>query len=491
MTKRALPGAAFVLLAVASIATPGAAGGFLTFVLGPDGVVYSWKADDTDLLPLPPSLAHLADHPVNDLAISEDSGKAVVLPVAARRAGTRRNRLEGSAVVISSPTTAAPPAILNQITFEGDGRRVAVSGDGRFAYVLAILALPDQAGGEVRARLYALDLEEGRVVASAHLDSPPGAVALEPAGTRLYLAYAGRIQTYTTNPLAQSWHYRSPGANRGLCFPPHGAVLYSVRRDRIALFDPEVIAGRKPEERQKLQDDATAVIPLPFAADSLLFSRDGKLAAASGSGDVVVFFEPRTGTIVTTRGDGAGSETSPEVRPFYFGQGPGDLVVAIFPEKRVRTITPPASLIEAAAKNLELSNKTKEIPYNQSSAPATSDTPKPDSAPPPAAMPQPSPIPAAAEPSEVLPILSGRLSGRIDAVRAIVIYGPGSIVREQARAVPDADGYWRIPLPAPGSYRIVPMGEGTRPVRSEPNFHTLDVRDRGVTGLDFRILGTS
>src|SRR5207245_11121827 len=99
----------------------------------PAGVVDPCKADDADLLPRPPPLARLADHPVNDLAISEDSGKAVVLPVASRRAGTHRNRLEGSAVVISSPTTAAPPAILNQITFEGDGRRVAVSGDGRFA----------------------------------------------------------------------------------------------------------------------------------------------------------------------------------------------------------------------------------------------------------------------------------------------------------------------------------------------------------------------
>jgi hypothetical protein len=96
-----------------------------------------------------------------------------------------------------------------------------------------------------------------------------------------------------------------------------------------------------------------------------------------------------------------------------------------------------------------------------------------------------------AEPSEAPPVLAGRLSGRIDAVRAIVIYGPGSIVREQGRAVPAADGSWTIPLPPRGSYRIVPMGEGTRPVRSEPNFHTLDVKDRGVTGLDFRILGAS
>ena len=71
------------------------------------------------------------------------------------------------------------------------------------------------------------------------------------------------------------------------------------------------------------------------------------------------------------------------------------------------------------------------------------------------------------------------------------MYGPGSIVREQARAAPDADGSWRIPLPAPGVYRIVPLGDGSRPVRSEPNFHTLDVKDRGMSGLDFRIIGTS
>src|SRR5207249_1876758 len=201
--------------------------------------------------------------------------------------------------------------------FEGDGRRLAVSRDGRFAYVLVILAGPDPAGGATRARLCALDLEEGRVLASAQLDRPPSAMTLDPAGTRLFLGYAGRIQTFTTHPLAQSWHYRSPGANRGLCFRPHGAVLYSARRDQIARFDPEIIAGRRPEERQRLQDDATAVFPLPFAADSLLFSRDGTLAATSGPGNVFAFFEPGTGTIVTTSVDGAGLESHQEVRPFY------------------------------------------------------------------------------------------------------------------------------------------------------------------------------
>src|SRR5437867_2809401 len=114
MTRHRLPGATLVLLAIVSIATPGAAGGFLTFVLGPDGVVYSWTAGHADISPLPASLARLAGHPVNDLAISEDGGRAVVLPVASPRSGTRHNRLEGSAVVISSPTIAAPPAILNE-----------------------------------------------------------------------------------------------------------------------------------------------------------------------------------------------------------------------------------------------------------------------------------------------------------------------------------------------------------------------------------------
>jgi len=35
---------------------------------------------------------------------------------------------------------------------------------------------------------------------------------------------------------------------------------------------------------------------------------------ASGSGDGLAFFDPRTGTVVTTRWDGAGSETSRELR---------------------------------------------------------------------------------------------------------------------------------------------------------------------------------
>jgi hypothetical protein len=485
MTRRALPAGAAVLMAVASMTPAGGAGRFLTFVLDPDGVVYTWTEGDAGLSPLPPSLAHLAARPVNDLAVSEDGRNAVVLPVASHATGTRRNRLEGSAVVISTPTTAAQPAILNEINFEGDGRKVAVSRDGRLAYVLVMAVGPGTTGGDARVRLTALDLDEGRVLATASLDRPPSAILLDPTGERLYLAYAGRIQTYTTHPLAQSWHYRSPGANRGLCFRPHGNALYSARLDEIALFDPDVIAARKPEERQKLQDDATLVIPLPFAADSLLFSRDGTLAVAFGRGNVLVFIEPGTGTIVTASVDVALGETGQEVRPFYFSQEPGNLIVATFPGRRIHRIPLPAIHPAVVAESRsQPSSIATPMPHEES-------PPTPTPTPLPTPTPTPSPTPSAVESSNTSPVLAGRLSGRIADVRVIVIYGPGSIIREQGHAVPDADGSWHIPLPAPGSYRIVPLGQGSRPVRCEPNFHTLDVRDQGMTGIDFKILGTN
>ena len=492
MTRRRLSAVIIVLLAAAAIVRTGGSGGFLTFVLGPDGVVYSWRAGDAGLSPLPPSLARLAGRPVNDLAMSENGRRVVILPATTARSGTRRTRLEGSAVVVSSPTTSAAPAILNEITFEGDGRRAAVSLDGRFAYVLAVLSGTGASAAEIRSRLLALDLEEGRVVGSAELDRPASAVTLDPAGTRVYLACAGRIQTYTTRPLAQSWHYRSPGANRGLCFRPRSDVLYSARLDQIALFDAALIAAREPEERQRLRDDATAVFAMPFAVDSLLFSPDGILAAAYGAGSDLAFLEPVKGAIVASSLDDAASRTQYEARPFHFGPGPGDLLVARFPEKIVRAIAPPSSLAPVVTPDVDgLSNGTTSISYDKSSAPATGAIPTPEATPILAATPAPQPTPADAAPSDRQRAISGRLTGRIDAVQAIVIYGPGSIVREQARAVASADGTWRAPLPPPGTYRIVPLGEGSRPVRAEPHFHTLVVKDLGVTGLDFEILGTS
>ena len=60
--------------------------------------------------------------------------------------------------------------------------------------------------------------------------------------------------------------------------------------------------------------------------------------------------------------------------------------------------------------------------------------------------------------------------------------------REQARVAPDPDGAWEMPLPPPGTYRIVPVAAGLLPLRVAPKFHTVVVRDgEGRAGLDFMI----
>lgn len=110
-------------------------------------------------------------------------------------------------------------------------------------------------------------------------------------------------------------------------------------------------------------------------------------------------------------------------------------------------------------------------------------------------MPTPAPAPGAgpgldADPGlSAGPGLAGRITGRVELVKVVVIYGPDSIIREQARAIPERDGTWRVPLPPPGTYRVVPVGESSRPLRSEPRFQTVSVREAGREDLDFRIPG--
>jgi hypothetical protein len=452
----------------------------LAFVLGPDGSVHSWRAGDASLGPLPAALARLNSRPINDLEVSGDGATMVALPSSPPGARVGRVRHEGSAVVVSMPPAPGRPSVRREIAFDGDGRLVAVSTDGRRAYVLATRAVPDASPGQTRIWLHALDLDAGRVESSAQIDRPPAAMTLDPAATRLYLAYDGRIVSYTTHPFARSWHYRSPGANLGVYSRPRSAVLFAAREKQVALFDPAVIGAMKPEERQKREDDATTLISLPFTADSLLFSRDRRLAAAHGPANSVVFFDPESGRVFGMT-DGAALDPRQEARPFEIDPGQGDLVVAVFPDAQVRVVHPPAAALEPEVRIPQTAPvptpSASPIPEPSPAAtPPTPEAPAPDVTPPPALS--------------GLTVLAGRVRGRFEAVRSIVVYGPGSIVREQARATPDADGSWRVPLPPPGLYRIVPLGEGSQPLRSDPNFHTVEVRDLGRNDLDFSVLGT-
>ena len=481
-------GALWVVAAAVTAVSPAAApaeqaaAAISTFILGPDGVAYCWRAGESVLRPVPSTLARLGARPVNHLEVSGNGERMVVLLAPAPGDPARHRRHEGLAMVVSLRPAPAEPAVLSEIPFEGDGHRVAVSRDGRRAYVLAIRPGPEGSREPPRSWLHALDLEEGRIESSAQLDRPPGAIALDPSATRLYLAYDGRIVSYTTHPLARSWHYRSPGANRALYFRPQSAILHAVRIEQVALFDPGVIAALKPEQRQELKDDATALVSLPFTADSLLFSQDGLLAAALGPGNRLVFIDAEAFRVFTTAEDAA-LDPHQEVRPLYFGAGKGDLTFATFPDRQVRSIRPPAQAHDpgSGVGAAEPSPPAPPTPF-PSPVPEAAPTPPPGQAAP-AATPHP-PLPG-------FPVLAGRLTGGIDAVGSIVVYGPGSIVREQARASPGADGSWRIPLPPPGTYRIVPLGESSRPLRSDPNFLTVEVKDQGRTDLDFSILGTS
>jgi len=477
-----------------------------SFVVGPDGATYVWRPGDPSLGPLPASLARLSGAPVHALQLSGDGSTLVALPAPPTGGKPGRGRHEGSAVVVAIRPGEAEPSILKEVHFDGDGQIAALSADGLRAYVLSIRPGPDTSPGSARIWMHALDLVSGRVEASAALDGAPTAIGLDPTGERLYLGYAGRIVSYTTRPLARSWHYRSPGQNTAVAFGPRGGLLYAARDKHLVLFDAARIAARSPEERQRREDDATALVPLPFTADLLLFSRDGRLGAAHGSGNGLVYFDPESMRVFALS-EGAASEPGRKV-PVAFDAREDALAVAVFPERSVRLVLPPADALERKAPPppnpapspipappvpspstqapppVVAEPAAPPIPMPSPAATPVHETPPPPEAPVPANTPSPSP------PAEA--ILAGRLTGRSGMVQVIVIYGPGSIVHEQGRATPDSGGLWRIPLPPPGIYRIVPLGEGSRPVRTDPHFLTVEVRvGQGMTDLDFNVLGTN
>jgi hypothetical protein len=84
------------------------------------------------------------------------------------------------------------------------------------------------------------------------------------------------------------------------------------------------------------------------------------------------------------------------------------------------------------------------------------------------------------------------VTGDLSRVGAIVLYGPNSIVKEFWRVRLEPDGRWRAPLPPPGTYRIVAIGDGLAPLASLPAFLTVKVAaGEGQSGLDFEIRGAS
>jgi hypothetical protein len=469
------------------------------------------------------------------MAVSEDGRSFLVLPAVtpaptsggkAPKEG-RRLRAEGLAVLISTLGVPALPRIVSEIRFDGEGRRAVLSPDGSKAFVVSTRTPADASPSQMRFWVHELDLESGKVMASDHLETPPSALAIDAAGARLYLAYPGRIVSYTTRPLAVSWHYRSPGGNRAIGFRPGSPVLYALRKSEVTLFDPAVLAARLPEERRRSDDEATGVIPVPFDASSLTFSRSGRVAAVHGDGTSLAFIDLAAGLVLPATGTAPLDGESRAIRPIAFEDGGGSLLVATFPQGTVVAVgapetsalpepTPSPSPTPAPSPTPRpfpspvpsptprpfpspTPTPTPPVPGPTPPAPPVpgpTPPPAPDPSPPPPMPsptqppPMPSPTPPPIPPTAVGSGLNGRISGMTGLVVAVVVYGPDSIIRESARVVPESDGSWSIPLPPPGSYRVVPVGQGTRPLRCEPHFQTIQIAGEAMGGLDFRILGT-
>jgi hypothetical protein len=504
-------------------------------VLGEDGSIFEWSSGGAILRRAASPLGFKdLGGTVDDLTSFAGGTRLIVLTANPVDPGKGRKRHEGLAVIYD--TGRPVPAVLHRIPLEGTGYGVAADDARRRCYVLASRTDADHGGP--RFWVHAIDPEAGSVSSSTLLDRPGSGIAVTPDGARLFVSFEGRIQSYTTKPLFGSWHYRSPGLNGRLYFGPGSDVLYALRSGGVARFDPAVFLERERQGTRDAADDATSRIPLPFGPLSMLFSGERRIAAALGQ-DAIVFIDLTSGAVRPPPERPAALRAASLVRPLEFLPR-GDLVVGLFPAAVVAAVQAPAmqtagsegggfeadgARTTPAAEAASAAGPSGDGDSIPAAAPSGAEPPpEPIEEPPPAGVPAPLPPPPPSDlpgpvpvvdaaagpapgaspgldpgappveagirpfPAADRPVLSGRLSGEHDLVAALVLYGPGSIIREQARVAPAPDGTFAIPLPPPGTYRLMPVGDDSGPVSATPNFRTITVGgDAGRADLDFSI----
>jgi hypothetical protein len=467
-----------------------------------DGAILEWDGVSTELRPLPAGLTSGVDGPRKVVAMP--GGRALLLEPAPSPAGKGKDKgrrtHEGEAVILEMKDGA--PRRTTTVAFEG----LPVAGviDGYRAWVVTWRGDSGLTSG--KGWLHAIDLEEARVTESSLLSARPLDLVLDAKSARLYVAYPERLQTYGIAPLRVSWQYRSPGKNGPLTLLA-GGVVAAARQSEVALFEAARIDARNADERRHLQDDATAVVPLPFAAARLSASKDGTLAVATGIAGLAFI-------------DAAGAARTPETPPHNLDAAvsavpldfPGsgrDLIVALFPGGSVSAVRSPE-----APRILKVETISADVRFETGTAVRVPDGGSPDKAaavrlpekqaptPPPPAAPvsaapdsQPDPpattAPASSEPvpaAEEHPVLSGHLAGAHEKARAVVFYGPNNILKEYGRAPVDPQGNWTMPLPPSGSYRVIPVGEGSDPLPVVPGFRTIKVAENtGQQNIDFEL----
>ncbi len=98
--------------------------------------------------------------------------------------------------------------------------------------------------------------------------------------------------------------------------------------------------------------------------------------------------------------------------------------------------------------------------------------------------------PAAPRPTEG-GLLMGRITGEVSAAREVLFHGPDNILKLHARARVGPDGSFSLPVPPPGTYRVVVRGEPGAHLFTRPELRSVRVEagGTGLAGLDFEVRG--
>lgn len=417
----------------------------------------------------------------------------------------------------------------------GEGRFLVVTSDGARACVVGIKPV---AVGRRRSNpsaddwtLTVVDLATGTVSAPVVPALEPHAVALmeEPdAPTKVLLAATDRVATFTVDPLRVSSFYKSPGENLDVAVAEGSAVVILLRGGTLALIDP----ARRPRERGRVQltdDDATSVVPLPARGRAVAVSRDGSAAAVLHDDALTVtMVDLAAGRIIKTeRLDSprdllsrrmAGGGDDPLRVPLASsatGIAAGapvasQLVEAPAPRPVVPAAAPPAAPPpEPPADTPSTSTPPSPAPPSPPPSSPPPSSPPPSSPPPsspsrteteragpPSTPPEP-PAAAAETPPPIEPprvssehALAGRVTGEAPTTE-VLLFGPNNILKLHAKAAVGPDGTFRLPLPPPGSYRVLLSAGPNAHIFARPEFRTVVVTadTTGLDGIDFEVRG--
>jgi hypothetical protein len=420
----------------------------------------------------------------------------------------------------------------------GDGRFLEITPDGSTACVILLrgddwnLVFADLRRPDAAARVLALPSEPQAVTMMPDADSP--------AGSRLVVAFSGRLSTFQISPPAPSWFYKSPGDHRAVRPLPADKALVALRDRAVAVFDPALRPREEGGRVRLTEDDATGVVPLPSAGDDLAVAAEGKVVAVLHDGGTQIswvdveggrVFETRPldgahrmversdGVALVGESDAGGRapvktltvpdipppppETSADTRKEEVPKEAAPVPVAE-PRKPPEPEKPADKPKEAAVvpapepRKPPEPEKPVEKPKDAGAVPVPEHHTSPEKTPPPSTAPQPPPQagPAPASPvaeprASSLAFLSGRVNGTLPAAAEVRLYGPGNILKLQARIPLDRDGSFRLPLPPPGTYRIlISPGSGTY-LFTRPEYRTIVVAPAGggLDGIDFEVRG--